>query len=60
MPAVFITGTTSGIVLELDDGEEVTVRAGDTVIHSGTRHACRNRAGQPCTLAVVLIGHHLD
>ncbi len=48
------------IVLELDDGEEVTVRAGDTVIQSGTRHAWRNRSDEPCTMVVVLIGAHLD
>ena len=44
------------IVLELDDGEEVTVRAGDTVIQSGTRHAWHNRTDTPCTMVVVLIG----
>lgn len=48
------------ITLELDDGAEVTVRAGDTVIQSGTRHAWRNRSAEPCTMVVVLIGAHRD
>ena len=29
--------------LELDDGEEVHLRAGDTVVQNGTRHAWRNK-----------------
>ena len=44
--------------LELDDGAEVTVRAGDTVVMSGTRHAWHNRTSEPCTMVVVLIGAH--
>lgn len=42
--------------LELDDGKAVLVKAGDTVIQNGTRHAWRNRAEQPCVLAAVMIG----
>jgi Cupin domain len=42
--------------LELDDGAEVQLRAGDSVIQNGTRHAWHNRSSQPCTLAVALIG----
>ncbi len=44
------------VVLELDDGAEVLLRAGDTVVQNGTRHAWRNRSTQPCRLVVVLIG----
>jgi len=44
------------IVLELDDGVEVELKAGDTVIQNGTRHAWRNRSSEPCTMVVVLIG----
>jgi mannose-6-phosphate isomerase-like protein (cupin superfamily) len=44
--------------LELDDGREVLVRAGDTVIQNGTRHAWRNRGSEPCRLVVCLIGAH--
>ena len=44
------------VVLELDDGTEVELHAGDTVIQNGTRHAWRNRGTEPCQLVVVLIG----
>ena len=42
------------IWLELDDGVEVHLRAGDTVVQNGTRHAWRNhgdtrRAASPCS-----------
>lgn len=42
--------------LELDDGKEVLLRAGDTVVQNGTRHAWRNRSGEPCRMAIVLMG----
>jgi len=44
------------IVLELDDGAEVALRAGDCVVQNGTRHAWHNRTSQPCTLSVTLVG----
>ena len=44
------------VVLELDDGAEVTLKPGDTVIQNGTRHAWRNRTEKPAVLVVVLIG----
>jgi mannose-6-phosphate isomerase-like protein (cupin superfamily) len=46
------------VVLELDDGAEVTLRAGDTVIQNGTRHAWHNRTDEPARLVVVLVGAH--
>jgi mannose-6-phosphate isomerase-like protein (cupin superfamily) len=42
--------------LELDDGVEVDVRAGDTIVQNGTRHAWRNRGTGPCVIVVSLIG----
>ena len=42
--------------LELDEGQEVHLKAGDTIIQNGTRHAWRNRSSEPCVLAVALIG----
>jgi mannose-6-phosphate isomerase-like protein (cupin superfamily) len=42
--------------LELDDGAEVHLRAGDTVVQNGTRHAWRNKTNEPCQLLVVLVG----
>jgi quercetin dioxygenase-like cupin family protein len=42
--------------LELDDGEEVHLKAGDTVVQNGTRHAWRNKSNEPCRMVVCLIG----
>lgn len=47
--------------LELDDGVEVHLRPGDTVVQNGTRHAWRNHGDTLCRIAVFLIGaHHAD
>jgi mannose-6-phosphate isomerase-like protein (cupin superfamily) len=42
--------------LELDDGQLSHLRAGDTVVQTGTRHAWRNLGTEPVTLAVVQVG----
>jgi mannose-6-phosphate isomerase-like protein (cupin superfamily) len=42
--------------LELDDGAEVLLKAGDCVVQNGTRHAWRNRSAENCVIAVTLIG----
>jgi mannose-6-phosphate isomerase-like protein (cupin superfamily) len=42
--------------LELDDGKEVHLRPGDTVIQNGTRHAWRNKSSEPCRMVVCMIG----
>lgn len=42
--------------LELDNGETVHLRAGDTVVQNGTRHAWHNRSTEPCVMVVCLIG----
>jgi hypothetical protein len=44
------------IWLELDDGAEVHLTPGDMVVQNGTRHAWRNKSGQPTTMAFVLVG----
>jgi len=44
--------------LELDDGVEVHLHAGDTVVQNGTRHAWRNKGCEPCQIVVCLIGAH--
>lgn len=44
------------ITLELDDGAEVTLAPGDTVVQNGTRHAWHNRGSEPATLAVFIVG----
>jgi len=44
------------IMLELDYGATVTLKAGDCFIQNGTRHAWHNRGTEPCLMAVVLVG----
>lgn len=44
------------LVLELDDGAEVTLKPGDIVIQTGTRHAWRNRGAVPVVMYSVLVG----
>jgi mannose-6-phosphate isomerase-like protein (cupin superfamily) len=49
---------TGEVWLELDDGQEVHLRAGDTVVQNGTRHAWRNKSAEPCRVVFCLIGAH--
>lgn len=35
--------------------EELTLRAGDTLVQQATPHGWANRGGKPCTVAVVLL-----
>ena len=44
------------IWLELDDGAEVHLKAGDTVVQNGTRHRWSNKGTEPVVVAVGLIG----
>jgi hypothetical protein len=44
------------IWMEVDDGVEVHLRAGDCVIQNGTRHAWRNKSKNNCVMATVMIG----
>ncbi len=44
------------IMLQLDDGVEVEVKAGDAVIQNGTRHAWRNPGSEPCKIIGLLVG----
>jgi len=50
---VVLEGT---IVLELDDGAEVTLQPGDTVVQNGTRHRWRNPGDTPARLALFICG----
>ena len=43
-------------ILELDDGAQVTLGAGDCVVQNGTRHAWRTPTSQFCTMAAAVIG----
>jgi mannose-6-phosphate isomerase-like protein (cupin superfamily) len=42
--------------LELDNGAEVHLWAGDTVVQNGTRHAWRNKGSEPCRMVLCMIG----
>lgn len=44
--------------LELDDGQEVLLKPGDTVVQNGTRHAWRNKGEVPARLVAFIIGAH--
>jgi uncharacterized cupin superfamily protein len=44
--------------LELDDGKQVPLKAGDVVIQNGTRHAWRNKTDRGVTIAGILLGAH--
>lgn len=44
--------------LELDEGVEVHLRPGDTVVQNGTRHAWRNKGSEPCRMVLCMIGAH--
>ena len=54
---VVLAGT---VVLELDDGAEVTLQPGDAVVQNGTRHRWRNPGSEPARLAVFICGAHHD
>lgn len=49
---IVLSGT---IEMELDDGQAVTVTAGDVVVQRGTYHAWRNRGPEVCRMAFVLV-----
>ena len=44
------------IWLELDAGAEVHLKAGDTVVQNGTRHAWHNRGDEPAVVVGEIIG----
>ena len=52
----FIYVISGAAVMALDDGAEVRLGAGDTLVQSGTRHAWRNPGNEPCRLIAVQIG----
>jgi hypothetical protein len=43
------------VVLEQDDGAEVTLRRGDVLVQNGARHGWSNRGTEPCLMAVVVM-----
>jgi quercetin dioxygenase-like cupin family protein len=53
--AVVISGE---IDMQLDDGIETHLAAGDVIVQRGTIHNWVNRGSEPCTIAFVLLGAH--
>jgi len=52
----FVTVVKGEIMLELDDGERVFLKQGDTVVQHGARHAWRNPGTEPATVSFVMMG----
>jgi hypothetical protein len=44
------------VTLELDDGVETILKAGDINIQNGTRHRWHNRGSEPATMACFIVG----
>ena len=42
--------------LELDDGRDFCLRAGDSFVQNGTRHAWHNRSSEPSVVTFVIMG----
>jgi mannose-6-phosphate isomerase-like protein (cupin superfamily) len=52
----FVVVISGECALELDDGAETLLSAGDCVVQNGTRHAWHSRGDTPCVLFVTLLG----
>jgi mannose-6-phosphate isomerase-like protein (cupin superfamily) len=52
----FVVVLSRNLCLEVDDGKEVELSQGDSVIQNGTRHAWHNRSSTPCQLVSATIG----
>lgn len=44
------------VVVELDDGVETTLKAGDFFVQNGTRHHWHNRSSAPVRILIVMLG----
>jgi hypothetical protein len=52
----FVVVVSGEVWLELDQGQQTRVKAGDIVVQNGTRHAWHNKSNQPCAMAICLLG----
>jgi mannose-6-phosphate isomerase-like protein (cupin superfamily) len=52
----FVVVLSGKLCLEVDDGKEVELSQGDSVIQNGTRHAWHNRSSVPCQIVSATIG----
>ncbi|KAI1081699.1 hypothetical protein F5B20DRAFT_534990 [Whalleya microplaca] len=48
--------TSGEIVLELDSGEEKTVKAGEMIVQGGVNHMWHNRTDEICRIVFVMVG----
>lgn len=46
------------VTLELDDGAQTTLHAGDTIVQNGTRHRWTNPGASSAVIAVFTVGAH--
>ena len=51
----YIVVMSGEIDMELEDGAEVHLKAGDVMVQRGTVHNWINRGTQPCVMAVILV-----
>jgi len=56
----FIYVLSGRIELELDDGSNTELAAGDLVVQSATKHAWRNHWNEPCRMLGVVLGAHYE
>jgi mannose-6-phosphate isomerase-like protein (cupin superfamily) len=52
----FVFVSSGQIALELDNGAEVVLSAGDAIVQNGTRHRWRVLGDEPATLTIVVVG----
>jgi mannose-6-phosphate isomerase-like protein (cupin superfamily) len=52
----FVVVLSGSLCLEVDDGKEVKLSQGDSVIQNGARHAWHNRSSTPCQIVSATIG----
>jgi quercetin dioxygenase-like cupin family protein len=52
----FVVVLSGKLRLEVDDGQEIELHKGDSLIQNGTRHAWHNRASEPCEMIAATIG----
>jgi len=52
----FIYVVSGEIWMTLDDGTEVHLHPGETLVQNGTRHSWRNKGKEPCVFVICFIG----
>ncbi|MBO2453745.1 cupin domain-containing protein [Actinomadura barringtoniae] len=56
----YVVVVSGEVTLEVDDGEQTVLRAGDVVVQNGTRHAWRNNGTEACVIVGVAVGADRD